>query len=257
MNLHTNWNAYKTLATREVVRFLRIWSQTLLPSPISISLYFIIFGGLIGSRVGQMDGVAYVDYIAPGLIMMAIINNSFSNTVASVFGAKFARNIEEMLVSPMSVHTIILGFVTGGVLRGLLISVVVMAVAMGFTQLNIHHLGVIVLVAILTACLFSLLGALNGLFAKKFDEINILPTFILTPLTYLGGIFFSIKMLPPLWQGIAHLNPIFYMVNAFRYGMLGVSDVNVTHCLLFIGGCVILLYFACYILFIKGIGLKS
>lgn len=249
--------ALYTLTKKEIVRFTRIWSQTLLPSPISMVLYFLIFGGLIGPRIGEIDGHSYIEYLAPGLIMMAIINNSFGNVVASFFGAKYQRNIEEMLVSPMSSWVILLGFVLGGVIRGCVVGLIVTIVALCFTTLQIHHLGVTLLVVLGTATLFSLCGLINAIFSKKFDDINIIPTFILTPLTYLGGVFYSIHMLPLFWQKLSYCNPILYMMNAFRYGLLGTQDVSVKFSLLFIVLFNIILFLLAWRLIAKGVGLKS
>lgn len=252
-----NWIALCTVTRREMVRFFRIWTQTLLPSPISMVLYFAIFGGLIGPRIGVIDGYGYIEYIAPGLIMMSVINNSYANVVASFFGAKFQRNIEEMIVAPMKSWVILLGFILGGVARGCLVGLIVTGVALFFTQLHIRSLLVIITVVLLTAILFSLAGLINAIFSKKFDDISIIPTFVLTPLTYLGGVFYSMHMLSPFWQKISYLNPILYMVNAFRYGMLGVSDVPVTTSLLFIGGCCVVLYLWTWYLLEKGVAIKS
>lgn len=255
-----NWQSqigFITLVRREISRFLRIWTQTLLPSPISIILYFIIFGRLIGSRVGELDGYPYIDYIAPGLIMMAIINNAYANVVASFFGAKFQKNIEEMYVSPMSANTILLGFVIGGIVRGFIVGVIVTGVSFVFADVHLYHPWIIILVATLTALLFSLAGLLNAIFSRKFDDINIVPTFVLTPLTYLGGVFYSINMLPTVWQKISYLNPVLYMINAFRYGMLGVSDIAVGYSLFFIGGFCALFYFIDLYALTKGIGIKN
>ncbi len=253
----TNAIALYTLLHKEIVRFFRIWTQTLLPAPISMVLYFVIFGNLIGSRIGEVDGYRYIEYIAPGLIMMAVINNAFSNVVASFFAAKFQRNIEEMFVAPMSSWVILMGYVLGGITRSCLVGFLVTLVAMFFTSLHVYHMGVIFLVVFGTAVLFSLCGLINAIFSKRFDDINIIPTFVLTPLTYLGGIFYSIHMLPIFWQKISYLNPILYVINAFRYGMLGTSDVPVTLSLAFILGCDVILYGVAWHLLSKGIGLKA
>lgn len=253
----TNWIAFYTLLSREVRRFLRIWTQTLLPSPITMILYFAIFGTLIGSRVGQMDGVDYVAFIAPGLIMMAVINNAYANVVGSFFGSKFQRNIEEMYVAPMSSLAILLGFVLGGVIRAILVGSIVILVSLFFTDIHVHHFGIIALTAILTALLFALGGMINAIFSQKFDDINIIPTFVLTPLTYLGGVFYSISLLPTFWQKVSYFNPILYMVNAFRYGMLGVSDIPVHIALVAIGGFCIIFFALCWSLLYKGIGIRA
>ena len=251
------WLGFYTLVRREITRFMRIWTQTLLPSPITITLYFVIFGNLIGSRIGTMDGYDYIAFIAPGLIMMAIINNAFANVVASFYGARFQRNIEEMLVAPLSNCTILMGFLVGGIVRGLLVALIVTAVALFFTDIYISHFLVVVFAALLTAMLFSIIGFINGLYAKKFDDINIIPTFILLPLTYLGGIFYSIDLLPPFWRSLSMINPIFYMINAFRYGMLGTSDVNLWVSMTFLCVCIITLFTFTLHLMNKGVGLKQ
>lgn len=228
MNRHLFLVAFNTIVIKEISRFTRIWIQTILPPAISMALYFLIFGNLIGPRIGMMSGFSYVEYIAPGLIMMSIINNSYANVVSSFFGAKFQRHIEEMLVAPIPDVVILCGYITGGIARGVIVGVVVTLVAMFFTHLSIHHLGVIIAVVLLTSILFSLSGFINGIFAKKFDDISIIPTFILTPLIYLGGVFYSIDLLPEFWHTVSLCNPILYMVNAFRYGLLGVSDINLS-----------------------------
>lgn len=249
--------ALLTLTRKEITRFFRIWTQTLLPSPISMILYFVIFGGLIGPRIGQIEGHNYIEYLAPGLIMMAVINNSFSNVVASFFGAKFQKNIEEMIVSPMSSWVILVGFLLGGMVRGCLVGLIVTLVALFFTELHVTHWFVTVLVVLGTSMLFSLGGMINAIFSRKFDDINIIPTFVLTPMTYLGGVFYSIHMLSPFWQKISYLNPIFYMINAFRYGMLGTSDVSVTVSLSFILLSCLILYLYAWRLLVKGTAIKT
>ena len=218
--------AYWTLVRKEVTRFMRIWQQTLLPPVITTALYFVIFGNLIGPRIGEMDGYRYIDFIVPGLILMSVITNAYANVSSSFFSAKFQRSIEEIQVSPTPNGVILLGYVTGGVVRAILVGVIVTAVSLIFSRLSVHNYAVLISIIVLTAVLFSLAGFLNGMFAEKFDDVAIVPTFILTPLTYLGGIFYSIKLLPPLWQGVSHANPILYMINAFRYGFLGVSDID-------------------------------
>ena len=218
--------AYKTIVTREIRRFMRIWPQTLLPPAVTMTLYFIIFGNLIGSRIGAMGGFDYMAFIVPGLIMMSVITSSYANVVSSFFSMKFQRSIEELLVSPVPNWVILAGYVTGGMSRGLGIGFIVTLLSLGFTQLSIHHLPMVILTVFLTSALFSLGGFINAMLATKFDDISIVPTFVLTPLTYLGGVFYSIDLLPGFWQGVSMINPILYMVNAFRYGILGVSDVN-------------------------------
>jgi len=218
--------AFKTIVIKEILRFARIWVQTILPPAITTTLYFIIFGNLIGSQIGDMDGFSYMEYIVPGLILMAIITNSYANVVSSFYGSKFQHNIEEMLISPMPNYIILLGYVSGGVARGVIVGGVVTLVSLFFTDLSIQHFFITSIVVLLTAILFSLAGFINGVYAKSFDDISIIPTFILTPLTYLGGIFYTIKMLPDFWQNLSLINPILYMVNAFRYGIIGVSDID-------------------------------
>ncbi|TRW48177.1 ABC transporter permease [Aliidiomarina halalkaliphila] len=220
-----HFTALKTIWIKECTRFLRIWVQTLVPPAITMSLYFIIFGSLIGSRIGEMGGVSYMEFIVPGLIMMSVITNAYSNVASSFFSAKFQRNLEEMLVAPVSNITIILGYVGGGVARALLVAIIVTLVSGFFVELSIQNFGMIVITVVLTATLFALGGLLNAMFAKTFDDISIIPTFILTPLTYLGGVFYSITLLPDFWQSVSQFNPIIYMVNGFRYGFIGVSDI--------------------------------
>src|SRR6188768_2149351 len=222
-----NWIALVTIMRREVNRILRIWGQTLVPPAITMTLYFLIFGGLIGSRVGTVDGISYMDFIVPGLVMMAVIQNSYANISSSFFGAKFGRHVEELLVSPMPNWVILGGYVAGAVLRGLMVGVIVLLIAMFFTPVRIPHPFITLTTVLLGATIFSLAGFINAVYAKKFDDVAIVPTFILTPLTYLGGVFYSVKLLPPWAEAATHANPIFYMVNAFRYGLLGTSDVPV------------------------------
>jgi len=218
--------AYFTIVRKEVHRFMRIWQQTLLPPVMTTSLYFVIFGNLIGPRIGAMDGHRYIDFIVPGLILMAVITNAYANVSSSFFSAKFQHSIEELQVSPTPNSVILLGYVTGGVVRGVLVGVIVAVVSSLFASLSVHSYAVMASVIVLTALLFSLGGFLNGVFARSFDDISIVPNFILTPLTYLGGIFYSIKLLPEFWQGVSHINPILYMINAFRYGFLGITDID-------------------------------
>lgn len=219
--------AFLTIVLREIRRFTRIWPQTLLPPAVTMTLYFIIFGNLIGSRIGSMGGFDYMSFIVPGLIMMSVITSSYANVVSSFFSMKFQRSIEELLVSPVPNWVILAGYVAGGMGRGLGVGFIVTLLSLAFTRLEIHNLPVMILTVILTSALFALGGFINAMLATKFDDISIVPTFILTPLTYLGGVFYSIDMLPAFWQGVSLINPILYMVNAFRYGILGVSDVNV------------------------------
>jgi ABC-2 type transport system permease protein len=218
--------AFMTIVRKEIRRYLRIWTQTLLPSAITMSLYFVIFGSLIGSRIGEMGGFSYMQFVVPGLIMMAIVTNSYSNVVSSFFGSKFNHSVEELLVSPIPNYVILMGYVVGGVTRGMLVAVVVTTVSLFFTELHIHSYFVVVVIVLMTATLFSLAGFINAVYANSFDDISIVPTFILTPLIYLGGVFYSMDLLPEFWANVSRLNPLVYVVNAFRYGMLGVSDVS-------------------------------
>jgi ABC-2 type transport system permease protein len=225
--LAPNLTGFNTIVIREFGRIMRIWGQTVLPPAVTAGLYFIIFGSLIGRRIGLMGGYDYMQYIAPGLIMMAVITNSYGNVVSSFFGAKFGKHIEELQVSPLPNWLIVLGYVAGGVMRGLIVGAVVTAVALFFTHLTVHNVLVIVTSVLLTSIVFALGGFINAIFAKNFDQISWFPTFILTPLTYLGGVFYSISLLPGWAEAASHTNPILYMVNGFRFGLLGVSDVDV------------------------------
>ena len=257
MNLALNAVAIRTLVRKEVIRVLRIWIQTIVPPAITMTLYFIIFGNLIGSRIGTMDGVDYMSYIAPGLIMMSVITNSYGNVVSSFFGAKFSRHVEEMLVAPMSNAAIVIGHVAGGVIRGLLVGALVTAIALFFTRLRVEHPWVMVSVVLLSAIVFSLAGFINAVFAKKFDDISIIPTFVLTPLTYLGGVFYSISLLPEFWQHVSKANPILYMVNAFRYGILGTSDIRIGTAYVILAFFVVALFTACLWLMGRGVGIRE
>jgi len=221
------WIGFKTIIIREYGRIIRIWGQTLVPPAVTAMLYFVIFGSLIGRRVGEMGGFSYMLYLAPGLIMMSVITSSYANAVSSFFGAKFGKHVEEMLVAPLPNWIIVLGYVAGGILRGLMVGVVVTTVALIFTNLRVHHLFIILAAFLLTSTVFSLGGLLNAVFAKNFDQVNWIPAFVLTPLTYFGGVFYSVSLLPVWAQRLSYSNPILHMVNAFRYGFLGVSDVNV------------------------------
>ena len=225
MNIKEQWIAYYTLTRKEVVRFLRIWPQTLIPPIITQSLYFLIFGKFIGSQIHDIQGVSYMAFIVPGLIMMSVINNAYVNVAGSFFSSKFQHSIEELLVSPAPDWAVIAGYVTGGVLRGILCGLLVFGVSIFFVKPAIHNLGIILVFIVLTAVVFALGGLTNGILAKKFDDVSIVPTFILTPLTYLGGVFYSIHYLPKLWQQASRFNPILYMVNGFRFGFHGFSDV--------------------------------
>jgi ABC-2 type transport system permease protein len=249
--------AYLTILVKEVRRFSRIWIQTILPPVVTTMLYFIIFGNLIGSQIGDMQGFRYMDYIVPGLIMMSVITNSYANVVSSFYGSKFQRNIEEMLVSPTPNAIILLGFISGGVARGLSVGAAVTLVSLFFSDLQVHNLAVLVLMVLLTCILFSLAGLINGMFANSFDDISIVPTFVLTPLTYLGGIFYSISMLPEFWQQVSLANPILYMVNAFRYGFLGISDISLWTSFAITAGFIIVMWSVSLHLLNRGYGIRS
>jgi len=254
---HAGLVAYLTIVRKEVRRFLRIWVQTLLPPAVTMSLYLAIFGTLIGPRVGQMAGFDYIDYLAPGVIMLAVITNSYSNVVSSFFSAKFQRHVEEMLVSPTPNSLILLGFVTGGVARGLSVGVMVTVVATVFSDMRVTHLPLTVVTVVFTSVLFSLAGFINAIFARNFDDISIIPNFVLTPLTYLGGVFYSIDLLAEPWATLSHLNPILYMVNAFRHGILGVSDIHVGAALTIIGAFIAVLWSWCLWLLKRGTGIRA
>lgn len=251
------WVAFRSLLGKEINRFTRIWVQTLVPPAITMTLYFIIFGNLIGSRIGQMNGFSYMEYIVPGLIMMSVITNSYSNVASSFFSAKLQKNIEELLVAPVPNYVIIAGYVMGGVTRGLLVGAIVTCVSLLFVDLQVDHWGIIVATVFMTSVVFALGGLINAVYAKTFDDISIIPTFVLTPLTYLGGVFYSISLLPDFWQGVSKINPIVYMVNAFRYGFLGVSDVGIVTSFGVLSVFVVALYAVAHYLVTKGIGLRS
>jgi len=255
--LYQFWIAYLTIARREVLRFTRIWVQTIFPPVMMVALYFIIFGNLIGQRIGEMDGMSYVDFLMPGLVMMSIITNSYTNVVSSFYGAKYSRHIEEMQVAPVPNIVILLGFVSGGMARGICVGVAVTLVSMLFTDFHMHSPLIVLLVALLTSCLFSLAGLINAIFANSFDDITIIPTFVLTPLTYLGGIFYSIKLLPEFWQTASLGNPILYMVNSFRYGFRGSSDIDLQSALLIIVLFIIVLFAVSLTLLSRGTGIRQ
>ena len=258
-----NLIALGTITRREVVRILRIWSQTLLPPAITMTLYFLIFGKLIGSRVGTVAtdssgaAISYIEYIAPGLIMMSVIQNAYGNITSSFFGAKFQRFVEEMLVSPMPSWTILAGYVSGAVLRGLMVGAIVLLISLFFSKIHLYHPIVTLTTFLLAAVIFALLGFVNAIYAKKFDDIAIIPTFVLTPLTYLGGVFYNVAQLPSPWNELSHLNPILYMVNAFRYGLLGVSDIDLTWAYVVMFAFVLGLGALCLNLLHRGVGLRS
>ncbi|WP_191600141.1 ABC transporter permease [Marinomonas algicola] len=249
--------AFLTIIRREIRRFMRIWPQTLLPPAITMILYFAIFGNLIGSRIGEMGGFSYMEYIVPGLIMMSIITNSYSNVSSSFFSAKFQHSVQELLVSPTPNWVILMGYVLGGVSRGLLVGLIVTILSLFFTHLQVQHLFITVLIVVLTSVLFSLGGFVNGIFARSFDDVSIVPTFILTPLTYLGGVFYSIDLLPGFWQQLSLLNPVLYMVNAFRFGILGVSDIDVNWAIFIILSFIVVLFSYGLYLLNRGQGIRD
>jgi len=253
----TDWIGFRTIVLREFSRITRIWGQTLVPPGVTATLYFIIFGSLIGSRIGQMGGYDYMQYIAPGLIMMSVITNSYGNVVSSFFGARFGKHIEEILVSPLPNWLVVIGYMTGGIVRGLLVGLVVTVVALCFTHLHVSNVPLIVAAVLLTSIVFSLGGFINAVFAKNFDHISWFPTFILTPLTYLGGVFYSISLLPPWARVVSHANPILYMVNSFRYGFLGVADVDVRLSFAIMLAFAVVLFGIAVWLMEKGIGIRE
>ena len=254
---HNYMVALQTILYKEIKRFMRIWVQTILPSTITSSLYFLIFGTLIGSRIGKMNGHDYMDFIVPGLILMAVISNAYSNVVSSFYSTKFQHHIEEMLVAPIPNWVILLGYIGGGVTRGLIVGLLVTAVSFLFTDLTIAHPMLTLLVFILTGVLFSAAGFINAVWAKSFDDISIVPTFVLTPLIYLGGVFYSIDLLPAFWQKVSLLNPVLYVINVFRYGILGESDISL------VSGFAVILIFITVLLGVslrlldKGVGIKN
>ncbi len=252
-----NFTALYTIARREIVRIIRIWGQTLVPPAITMTLYFLIFGSLIGRRIGEMGGFSYMQFIVPGLVMMSIIQNSYGNISSSFFGAKFGRHVEELLVSPMPNWVILSGYVIGAVTRGIAVGAIVLVIAMLFTTVRVPHPLVTITTVLLGAVIFSLAGFINAVYAKKFDDVAIVPTFILTPLTYLGGVFYSVKLLPPWAEAMTHANPIFYMVNAFRYGLLGVSDVPLWIAYVLMLGFTVALTALALWLLKRGVGLRS
>ncbi|MBL4659674.1 MAG: ABC transporter permease [Alcanivoracaceae bacterium] len=254
---HSTLTALYTLSRKEIVRILRIWTQTIVPPAMTMTLYFVIFGNLIGKRIGQMDGFDYMSFIVPGLVMMSVITNSYGNIVSSFFGAKFSKHVEEMLVSPMPNYVILFGHVFGALSRGLLVGGIVTVIALFFTEIHVYNIWIVLSTLVLTSVVFALAGFVNACLATKFDDIAIIPAFILTPLTYLGGVFYSISLLPEFWQTVSKFNPVLYMVNAFRYGFLGVSDVNIYVAYGIILSFVVVLTSLCLYILNKGIGLRS
>ncbi len=257
MLVKTNIVGFNTIVIREFNRIVRIWGQTIVPPAITATLYFIIFGSLIGRRIGDMGGYSYIQYIAPGLIMMSVITNSYGNVVSSFFGAKFGKHIEELLVSPLPAWLIVAGYAAGGVMRGLIVGGVVTIITLIFTHLDIHSVGVVISAVLLSSIVFALAGMINAVFAKNFDQISFIPTFVLTPLTYLGGVFYTITLLPEWAQHISHVNPILYMVNAFRHGFLGVSDVDVRLAYTIMIVAAVVLYATCVWLLQRGVGTRE
>ncbi len=255
--IQANLVALQTIVVKEVLRFTRIWVQTVLPPAITMALYFVIFGNLIGSQISAMDGFSYIDYIVPGIILMAIISHSYANVVSSFYGAKFQRHVEELLVSPTPSYVILTGFVLGGTMRGLVVGSIVTLVSLLFTSLHVQHPLVLIGTVLMTSVIFSIAGLINAVYANSFDDISIIPTFILTPLSYLGGVFYTIKMLPEFWQQVSLLNPILYLVNAMRFGMLGVSDIELTTSFLIMGVFVLVLGTFALVLLERGVGIKS
>ena len=257
MRTRANLIGLGTIIRKEYGRIIRIWVQTLVPPAITVTLYFVIFGTLIGSRIGPMNGFDYMQFIAPGLVMMTVISNAYGNVVSSFFGAKFGKHVEEMLVSPLPNSFIILGHVTGGLIRGLLVGLLVLVIALFFTDIGVRHLAITISVVLLSALVFSLAGFINAIYAKDFEGISIIPTFVLTPLTYLGGVFYSVDLLSEPWRTISHLNPILYMVNAFRYGMLGASDIGIGEAFALICALAAALWLFASYLMRRGAGLRD
>ena len=247
----------RTIVVKEIVRFVRIWPQTLLPPAITTALYFLIFGKLIGSRIGTIEGASYMDYIVPGIILMSVISHSYANVVSSFYSTKFQRNIEELLVAPVPNWVILAGYISGGVIRGLLVGIVVTLISLLFTSISVQNIFITLSIAFLTAVLFALAGFINAILAESFDDISIIPNFVLTPLSYLGGVFYSVGMLPEIWQTISKGNPILYMVNTFRYGLIGVSDVNIEFAYLITGGFIVMAVFFSLLMLHKGVGIKN
>ncbi len=257
MTSHPYYIAYRTIVVKEVLRFMRIWIQTVLPPAVTTALYFVIFGKLIGEQIGEMDGYRYIDFIVPGLILMSVISNSYANVVSSFYSSKFQRHIEELLISPVPNAVILAGYVSGGVARGIVVGITVTLVSMFFSDWQIYSYGITLLVFVLTSMLFAMGGFINAIYANSFDDISIVPTFVLTPLTYLGGVFYSISMLPEFWQKMSLFNPVFYMINAFRYGLIGTSDISMPLAFGIIIGFIILLAAFSLSLLRRGVGIKS
>jgi ABC-2 type transport system permease protein len=249
--------ALKTIVSKEVIRFLRIWSQTLLPPAITMTLYFIIFGKLIGSQIQSVHGFTYMQYIVPGLVMMSVMTSAYANTSASFFGSKFSKSIEEILVAPVPNYVVLLGYTFGGTLRGLMVGLIVILISLFFTHLHVYSYSIVLVMALLAAMLFSVGGLINAIYAKKFDDVSFIPTFVLTPLTYLGGVFYSVQQLPPLWRKLSVLNPVLNMVDTFRYGILGLSDVNIYFSFTIVTGLFAAMVVWCLVLLQRGTGLRT
>jgi len=249
--------AFLTILRKETMRFLRIWPQTLLPPVITVTLYFTIFGHVLGPRIGVVNQIPYMQYIAPGLIMMSVVTNSYMNVVGSFYGLRFSKSVEELVIAPIPNYLILLGFTAGGIARGLIVGLLVTIIALFFTNLHIYNLLITISVIFLAAILFSLAGFTNALFAKKFDDTAIIPTFILTPLNYLGGIFYPIHLLPPMWYQLSLVNPIVYLVNAFRYGIIGISDISVIIAFIILISCSAALFIYNLYLLNKGKGIRT
>jgi ABC-2 type transport system permease protein len=257
MRGHAYWVAFRTIVTKEVLRFLRIWVQTILPPAITMTLYFVIFGKLIGEQIGEMDGFRYIDFIVPGLILMSVISNSYANVVSSFYSSKFQRHVEELLIAPVPNWVILAGYVGGGVARGVSVGIVVTVVSMFFSDITVHSYAVTLAVFVVTSVLFATAGFINAVYANSFDDISIIPTFVLTPLTYLGGVFYSISMLPDFWQSVSMANPVLYMINAFRFGLLGVSDIPLWTAFGLIAVFTVVLVGYALRLLDRGVGIKS
>ncbi|WWP01587.1 MAG: ABC transporter permease [Candidatus Dasytiphilus stammeri] len=251
------WIALKTIWSKEISRFTRIWIQTLMPPVITMSLYLIIFGSFIGNKIDNIQGVSYIQFIVPGIIMMAVISNAYTNVASSFFSARFQRHIEELLVAPVPTHIIILGYIGGGVVRGICVGLLVTIVSLFFVQFHVYSWLIILFILLLTVVMFSLAGLLNALFAKSFDEISLIPTFILTPLTYLGGVFYSLNLLPPFWKKISVLNPLVYMISGFRLGFLGISEISLIWSLFVLISLIVIFYLLVWYLIQRGYGLKN
>jgi ABC-2 type transport system permease protein len=251
------WVSFYTIVRKEVVRMFRIWTQTFLPPAITTALYFLIFGKFIGSQIAPINGVTYMQFIVPGLVMMAVVMQSFMNSAFTFYMAKFQKTLEEVSVSPTPYLVLIAGHVASAVIRGMLTAVIVLGVALFFTHLSIAHLFITILFVFLSSLLFALAGLINGVFANSFDTVSIFPTFVLTPLTYLGGVFYSVSVLPEIWQNISLANPILYMVNGFRYGMLGFADTNVILSLGVLSALVVVLTLVNWWIFKTGKGLRA